>query len=146
MRTKIPIECNASAATNRLSWSWTMNRSTTKVSMPSTTAIKAFTFGGCRRTHTDAMWIGFLAGLMRWNDCYPFFFCKVAGLTGGGGGLIFRRAADQEKKRWTGDDEIWDLRKILRAGLNWVFGSTYPNQLSLLFFLINFHCVSTRSR
>lgn len=120
MRTEIPIECNASAATNRLSWSWTMNRSTTKVSMPRTTAIKAFTFGGCRRTHTDTMWIGFLAGLMRWNDCYPFFFCKVAGLTGGGGGLIFRGSWDSTASFRRREKEVnrWRWNLVLPTLLN----------------------------
>ena len=51
MSTAIPSACAASAATKRLSWSWTMKRMKTSAAMPVTTARKAFTLGGCRRTH-----------------------------------------------------------------------------------------------
>ena len=58
------MECTASAATKRLSWSWTMNRSRTRAAMPETTAKKALTFGGCRRTHVETAWIGLLCVLI----------------------------------------------------------------------------------
>lgn len=64
MRTQIPIEWTASAATNRLSWSWTTMRSSASAAMPETTARKALTLGGCRRTHADTVWIGLRGGLM----------------------------------------------------------------------------------
>ena len=64
MRTEIPREWTASAATKRLSWSWTMKRRRTRAAMPETTARKAFTFGGCRLTHVVTAWIDVLWGLM----------------------------------------------------------------------------------
>ena len=64
MSTEIPMECTASAATKRLSWSCTMNRRRTSAAMPETTAKKAFTFGGCRRTHVETAWIGVFCALI----------------------------------------------------------------------------------
>ena len=75
MRTEIPREWTASAATKRLSWSWTMKRRSTRAAMPETTARKAFTFGGCRLTHVVTAWIDVLWGLMGSlidSQCYSY--------------------------------------------------------------------------
>lgn len=54
----------ASAATKRLSWSWTTKRRKTRAAIPETTARKALILGGCRRTHVATAWIGLLVGFI----------------------------------------------------------------------------------
>lgn len=88
MRTQIPIEWTASAATNRLSWSWTTTRSSTSAAMPETTARKALTLGGCRRTQADTVWIGLLGGLMAVVPSFSVF------------ALVWPARKWGDKKRW----------------------------------------------
>lgn len=64
MRTEIPMAWTASAATKRLSWSWTTKRKKTRAAIPETTARKALILGGCRRTHVATAWIGLLVAFI----------------------------------------------------------------------------------
>ena len=94
MRTEIPMEWTASAATKRLSWSCTMNRIRTIAAIPDTTAKKVFTFGGCRLTHIDTAWIGLLCTLMF------TFFCEK----------------DKESV-----GKLWDLAKVSVLGFDFIY-------------------------
>lgn len=107
MSTQIPMEWTASAATKRLSWSWTMNLSRTRAAMPVITARKAFTFGGCLLTHDHTVWIGLF--ILNFSLFFSDFLGKV-------------RRKKKVNYLWEaeGDKRVWFWLTCALMGRGWV--------------------------